>query len=134
MNNTNNFTGTISMNPKHLYEISLTGIELEEKVKSNYQKLNMVIEELIQSVKTPELNKQLVNLYEIFKRVEENFNNNNNIINDFFTRKIEEYNSHAKNITEASNILMQNAGFQNNDNSISLDPREWEGFEKKENK
>lgn len=179
MNNTNNFTGSISMNPKRLYEISLKGIELEEKVKTNYEKLNVVVEELIQSVKTPELNKQLESLYEIFKRIEENFNNNNNVINDFFTKKINEYNTHAENITSASNTLMQNAGFEsntnigsvtpinlvgsnnnnynhtkpiihnndtnmnisdntshvqprgNNDNIISLDKREWEGFEPK---
>lgn len=115
MSNTNNFNGTISMNPKKLYEISLTGVEVEEKVRINYQKLNTAIEDLIQSVKTPELNSQLKNLYEIFKKIEENFNNNNSVVNDFFANKIQEYTKHAENITEVSNTLIHSAGFEKND-------------------
>lgn len=111
MSSENNFNGTISMNPKRLYDISNNGLELENKVKGNYEKINEVLENMIQSVKTPELNKQLENLYEIMKKIEENYNNNNKVINDFFNKKIREYNELAKVVEEASTTLSQNAGF-----------------------
>lgn len=111
MSSENNLNGKISMNPKQLYRISNNGLELEQKVSGNYEKLNEVLENMIQSVKTPELNKQLENLYEIMKKVEENYNNNNKVINNFFNTKIEEYNELAKTVEEASTSLSQNAGF-----------------------
>lgn len=111
MSSENNLNGKISMNPKQLHKISSNGLELEQKVSGNYEKLNEVLENMIQSVKTPELNKQLENLYEIMKKVEENYNNNNKVVNDFFNKKIVEYNELAETVEEASSTLNQNAGF-----------------------
>lgn len=110
----NNFTGSISMNPQRLYQISINGANLGEKVKTNYQKLNVTIEELLSAVKTPELNKQLEMLYEIFKKIEENFNGYNNTLNTFFANKIEEYNKHAQNISDASEYVIGNVGIDGN--------------------
>ena len=169
----NNMSGKISMNPKELYNVTLTGVDLESRVSDNFQKMNDAFESILQAVKTPELNQKVVALYDIFKQVETNFNQNNRIVNDFFSKKLQEYNEHALNITEASSTLSSNLGFTNNGTStsdnnfvsnvdmksdalnnrpvtldikrgndfinngsnvdsdvISLDPREWKGFNK----
>lgn len=169
----NNMSGKISMNPKELYNVTLTGVDLESRVSDNFQKMNDAFESILQAVKTPELNQKVVALYDIFKQVETNFNQNNRIVNDFFSKKLQEYNEHAINITEASSNLSSNLGFTNSGSNIngntftssvglskgainnesatldikknsdfvnngstadsgviSLDPREWEGFNK----
>ena len=63
-------SGVISMNPKALYNTALSGVDLESRVNANFQHLDDVFEELIQSVQTPELNSRLKSLYETFRKVE----------------------------------------------------------------
>lgn len=115
----NNMSGKISMNPKELYNVTLTGVDLESRVSENFQKMNDAFESILQAVKTPELNQKVVALYDIFKQVETNFNQNNRIVNDFFSKKLQEYNAHALNITEASSNLSSDLGFTNNGTSTS---------------
>lgn len=109
----NNISGKISMNPKELYNISLTGVDLESRVSDNFKKMNDAFESILQAVKTPELNSKVVALYDIFKQVESNFNQNNKILNEFFDNKLKEYNEHALNVSEASGNLSSNINLGN---------------------
>lgn len=122
----NNISGKISMNPKELYNISLTGVDLESRVSDNFKKMNDAFESILQAVKTPELNSKVVALYDIFKQVESNFNQNNKILNEFFDNKLKEYNEHALNVSEASSNLSNNIGlsgdYRNIDSAFGVNP------------
>ena len=113
LNGVANFSGKISMNPEKLYNIALNGVDLQNRVNANFQSLNDVFDELINSVQTPELNAQLKSLYDTFRKVENDFDRNEQIINEFFENQLQDYSKHAQNITEATTNL---SGSIDNDN------------------
>ena len=110
-------SGAISMNPEKLYNIALNGMDLESRVNANFQSLDGVFEELINSVQTPELNSQLKSLYDTFRKVENDFDRNNQVINNFFENQLQKYGKLAQNITDATGNLTGSIGFDNNVNS-----------------
>ena len=107
-------SGVVSMNPKALYNTALNGVDLESRVNANFQHLDDVFEELIQSVQTPELNSKLKSLYETFRKVENDFDKNNQVINKFFEGQLQSYSEHAEKISEAVGNLSQNSGSSSN--------------------
>lgn len=115
----NNMSGKIWMSPKRLYEISLASSDLEGRIDNNFQKMNNAFEGVLQAVKTPELHQRVVDLYDLFKQIEANFNNNTRNLNDFLTKKLNEYNEHALNVAEASGNLSSNLGFTNGESNAS---------------
>lgn len=108
-----NFSGKISMNPEKLYNIALNGVDLQNRVNANFQSLNDVFDELINSVQTPELNAQLKSLYDTFRKVESDFDRNEQIINEFFENQLQDYSKHAQNITEATTNLSGSIDYDN---------------------
>lgn len=100
-----NFSGAISMNPEKLYNIALNGVDLESRVNANFLKLDEVFSGLIDAVQTPELNTQLKSLYDTFRKVENDFDRNSQIINKFFESQLQDYNKHAQNIIESTTSL-----------------------------
>ena len=110
-------SGIVSMNPEKLYNTALNGMDLESRVNANFQSLDGVFEELINSVQTPELNSQLKSLYDTFRKVENDFDRNNQVINNFFENQLQKYGKLAQNITDATGNLTGSIGFDNNVNS-----------------
>ena len=113
-------SGVVSMNPKALYNTALNGVDLESRVNANFQHLDDVFEELIQSVQTPELNSRLKSLYETFRKVENDFDKNNQVINKFFEGQLQSYSEHAEKIGEAVGNLSQNSGSSSNSSNDKL--------------
>lgn len=112
----NGSSGVVSMNPKALYNTALNGVDLESRVNANFQHLDNVFEELIESVQTPELNSKLKSLYDTFRKVENDFDRNNQVINKFFEGQLQSYSEHAETISDAANNLSENIGFGDNGN------------------
>lgn len=119
LNGVANFSGKISMNPEKLYNIALNGVDLQNRVNANFQSLNDVFDELINSVQTPELNAQLKSLYDTFRKVENDFDRNEQIINEFFENQLQDYNKHAQNITEATTNLSGSIDYGNNGTAVN---------------
>ena len=119
LNGVANFSGKISMNPEKLYNIALNGVDLQNRVNANFQSLNDVFDELINSVQTPELNAQLKSLYDTFRKVENDFDRNEQIINEFFENQLQDYNKHAQNITEATTNLSGSIDYDNKGDSTN---------------
>ena len=115
-------SGVVSMNPKALYNTALNGVDLESRVNANFQHLDDVFEELIQSVQTPELNSRLKSLYETFRKVENDFDKNNQVINKFFEGQLQSYSEHAETISEAVGNLSQNSGSSSNSSNDKVMP------------
>ena len=106
-----NMSGKIWMSPKRLYEMSLASSDLEGRIDNNFQKMNNAFEGVLQAVRTPELHQRVIDLYDLFKQIEANFNSNTKNLNDFLTKKLNEYNEHASNVAEASGSLSSNLDF-----------------------
>ncbi len=119
LNGVANFSGKISMNPEKLYNIALNGVDLQNRVNANFQSLNDVFDELINSVQTPELNAQLKSLYDTFRKVENDFDRNEQIINEFFENQLQDYSKHAQNITEATTNLSGSIDYDNKGDSTN---------------
>ncbi|MCI7241613.1 MAG: hypothetical protein MR550_03620, partial [Bacilli bacterium] len=113
----NGNSGIVSMNPEKLYNTALNGMDLESRVNANFQSLDGVFEELINSVQTPELNSQLKSLYDTFRKVENDFDRNNQVINNFFENQLQKYGKLAQNISDATGNLTGSIGFDNKVNS-----------------
>lgn len=115
-------SGVVSMNPKALYNTALNGVDLESRVNANFQHLDDVFGELIQSVQTPELNSRLKSLYETFRKVENDFDKNNQVINKFFEGQLQSYSEHAEKISEAVGNLSQNSDSSSNSSNDKVMP------------
>lgn len=103
----NSSSGELDMKPDKLLNISLNGVDLASRINTSFQHINEVFEGLIESVQTPELNSKLKSLYETFRKVENDFDRNNQIANKFFESQVQSYSELAEIIIDEANNLSQ---------------------------